>query len=234
MLIDNILCFAPHPDDELLGCGGSLIKALGMGRNVHICYLSFGEHGSPKLTPKKLAIIRKNEALDVCKSLGLPRKNVSFLGIADNQISRYDFNSFKKIIKLIRDIKPDLVYLPHALEQSLDHMEAHALIMRALDMAGSNNFSELGQNAWWVKNVLAYEVWTPLERYQYTEDISDFMDKKIEVLKLYKSQTKQSGNVSNFIGEKAKYLSAYRAAMTLGDYREAFQVLRMGDVYNKS
>jgi len=102
-----------------------------------------------------------------------------------------------------------------------------------LDMAGSNNFFEFGRSAWWVKNVLAYEVWTPLEKYQYSEDISKFIDKKIEALKLYKSQTSQLGNISDFVGTKAKFLPGWRAAMTLGDYREVFQVLRCGSLFTK-
>lgn len=233
MSVRNVLCFSPHPDDEILGCGGSLIKALSIGCEVHVCYLSLGEYGNPKFKPKQLAAIRKKEALTVSKFLGIPLKNIIFLGIADNQISRHDLKSIKEIIRLVRIIKPDLVYLPHELEQSFDHSEANGLIMRALDMAGSNNFFEFGKCAWWVKSVLAYEVWTPLERYQYTEDISDFIDKKIGALKIYKSQTSQSGNVSNFVGDNGKHLSAYRAAMTLGDHREAFQVLRMSDIYIK-
>ena len=54
MAINNILCFAPHPDDEVLGCGGSIAKALGNGHNVYLCYLSFGENASPKINSKKL------------------------------------------------------------------------------------------------------------------------------------------------------------------------------------
>lgn len=231
MLIKNILCFAPHPDDEILGCGGSLIKALKMNKKVHICYLSFGEYASSKFSPKALATIRKKEALAVCRFLGIPHQNVYFLGMPDNQINHHNLEDVKKVIKLIRQVKPDLVYLPHEGEQSPDHVETNKLVMRVLDMAGSNNFLQFGKKAWWVKHVLAYEVWTPLERYQYTEDISSVVDKKISALKLYKSQSLDSGNMSDFIGDKAKFLSGYRAAMTLGEYREAFQVLRTSDFY---
>lgn len=233
MSVKNILCFAPHPDDEILGCGGSILKALSMGCQVHICYLSFGEYGSPKFAPAKLLSIRKKEALSVGEFLGIPKKNISFLAIPDNQINHYDLNCIKKIMELVRIIKPDLVYLPHEYEQSSDHSEAHKLIMRALDMAGSNNFFEFGKSAWWVNNVLAYEIWTPMERYQYSEDISNFIDRKIKALKLNESQMSQSGNISDFIGEKAKFLSGYRAAMTIGNYREVFQVLRIGDIYGE-
>jgi len=232
MSVATILCFAPHPDDEILGCGGSLIKSLEAGREVYICYLSFGENGSPIYSPRELTLIRKKEAVSVSNFLGIPRKNVIFLSIPDNEISRYNLLNTKQILKLIRTVKPDLVYLPHSKEKSSDHAEASRLIMRALDMAGSNNFIKFGKYPWWVGNVLAYEVWTPLEEYQYSEDISAFIEKKIQALKIYKSQTIESGNVSDFISEKGKYLSGWRASMTLGEYREVFQVLRAANIYN--
>lgn len=234
MLVKRILCFAPHPDDEVLGCGGSLVKARRLGCQVSLCYLSHGEYGSPRFSPKKLAKIRQHEALAVANSWGIDKENITFLGIPDNQINCHDLKSMKAIIKLTRDIKPDLVYLPHEQEKSFDHAEANRLIMRALDMAGSNNFFEFGECAWWVENVLAYEVLTPLEKYQYTEDISDFINQKIQALQLYQSQTVAAGNISDFVSQKAKFLSGWRAATTLGNHREVFQVLRMKSILDKT
>ncbi|NQV88012.1 MAG: PIG-L family deacetylase [Parcubacteria group bacterium] len=227
---NKIVCFSPHPDDELLGCGGSIIKAIEKGADVHICYMSYGETGSPKHNFEDLGKIRKNEALKVCNFIGIPTKNIHFLKIPDNQIEASDFGNFTHIMKIVREVKPNIVYLPHINEQSHDHEQAHKLVMR-LDMAASNNFFEFGKSAWWVETVLAYEVWTPMEKYQYSEDISKYLDKKIEALKMYESQTKEQGNVSDFISNKAKCLPGYRAAMTIGEYREMFQVLRMPTLY---
>ena len=225
----KILCFAPHPDDEILGCGGSLIKAINRGDDVFICYLTLGEQGSSKLSPSKLKNVRKKESLSVCKFLDIPSSNVYYLGIADNNIDCHDLKSMKKIIALIRKINPNLVYMPHRGENYHDHQQASLLIQRASDMSGSNNFNLQGC-AWWVDNILAYEVSTPMEIYQYAEDISDVIDKKIEALKLYSSQTMKEGNTSDFISEKSKFLSGYRASMTIGEYREVFQVIRASNI----
>jgi LmbE family N-acetylglucosaminyl deacetylase len=226
----TILCFAPHPDDEILGCGGSLIKAIKKSYKVHMCFMTYGEQGSATVVPSKLKKIRKQEAIKVCKYLGISQKQVHFLGIPDNEINWHDLKSMKKIMTLVRTIKPDIVYLPHERENYHDHQQANLLIMRALGMAGSDNFFESGGKGWWVETVLAYEVWTPMERYQYSEDISEEVDQKIDALKLYSSQNATQGNVSDFVGEKAKYLSGYRAAMTIGEHREMFQVLRAGNL----
>lgn len=225
----QILCFAPHPDDEILGCGGSLIKAKKLGINVDICYLTYGENASPQFSSNQLKAIRKKEALSVCDALGLSNDNIVFLDIPDNQISEHDFDSMKKIIALIRRVKPDIIYLPHERESYYDHRQANLLIQRAIGMSGSNNFNVLGK-AWWVPNVLGYEISTPMEKYQYAEDISDYINKKISILKLYKSQTKNYGNASDFINEKSKYLSGYRAAMSIGEFREVFQIITTSNI----
>lgn len=226
----RILCFSPHPDDEILGCGGSLINASKNGADIGICYLTLGEYGSPKFSPGKLKTIRKEEALSVCKELGIKKKNIYFVNIPDNQINESDFGSFLYLISIIREFKPDLVYIPHENENYHDHSEASKLTQRALDMSGSNNFLNKNDKPWWVDNVLAYEVSTPLSRYQYAEDISEVIDEKIRILRLYKSQTYSSGNASDIIGDNARALSIYRASMSIGKNREVFQVIRVGKI----
>jgi len=226
----KILCFAPHPDDEMLGCGGSLIKARNKKYKIGICYLTMGENGSPKFSPNTLKKIRREEALTVCKKLGVIKEDIYFMNIPDNQIDANNYKSYLKIISLLRMFRPNTVYLPHENENYHDHKQANRLIQRALDMSGSNNFLKTRETAWWVDNVLAYEISTPLCRYNYAENISEVIDEKISILKLYKSQTLKSGNLSNFIGDNAKALSAYRASMSVGKYREAFQVLRVANI----
>jgi len=226
----KILCFAPHPDDEILGCGGSLIKAIKKSYQVHLCYITFGEQGSATINPKDLKQIRKKEAIKVCHHLTIPSSNIHFLGIPDNEINWHDLGAMKKIMVLVRIIKPDIVYLPHERENYHDHQQTNLLVMRALGMAGSDNFFESDGKGWWVETVLAYEVWTPMDRFQYSEDISNEIDQKIEALKIYSSQSSSKGNTSDFVGEKARHISGYRAAMTIGEHREVFQVLRLGKI----
>lgn len=218
----KIICFAPHPDDEILGCGGSLLKAKKLGYEIILVYLSFGEYASPTCSPQNLAKIRKEETKKIVKFLDV--RNVYYLGIPDNQINALDFKSFCVLMKIIRKEKPSLAYIPHQREASSDHQQASLLIQRALGMAASANFNKYGK-PWWVGTVLGYEVWTPLEKYQYGEDISEFIEDKIKCLSLYSSQTSKNGNTSDFIGKKGKHLSGYRAAMSVGEFREVFEVI---------
>lgn len=226
----KVLVFSPHPDDEILGCGGSIAKLADEKHLIHLCYLSFGENGSPRCKPVELRETRRREALAVAKYFSIAVDHVTFFEIPDGEIWEGSLEQMKQVMGLIREIRPSVVYLPHEKETSYDHAQASKLIKRALDMAGSNNYLEGNQKAWWVEAVLAYEIWSPLADYQYAEDISNYIDKKVEALALYESQSAQAGNSSDFIGDKARFLPGYRAAMSIGDYREVFQVVRVGNV----
>jgi LmbE family N-acetylglucosaminyl deacetylase len=226
----KVICFAPHPDDEVLGCGGSLLKAKAKGYEISLVYLTFGEYGSSMFKPAELKEVRKNETISVCRYLQISKENIHYLDLGDNQISAGDINGMKKIMSIIRKFRPNIAYIPHENDQSYDHQQANLLIRRALGMAGSTNFIEYGKKPWWTENVLGYEVWTPIQKYQYGEDISKYINKKIEMLSLYSSQTKQSGNVSDFIGKKAKCITGYRAAMSIGEHREVFEVINVSNI----
>lgn len=221
----RILVFAPHPDDEVLGCGGSIAKHIEIGNIVYITFLTNGEMSSPLNSPEQMARVRKKEACNAAKVLGVSTRNITFFEFPDGWISPYKFEQFTRTMLHIRQIKPHLVYLPHEGEESFDHQCAFQLIWRALKMAPSNNYPLSGK-PWWVSTVLAYEVWTPLSSYQYGEDVGNQIKKKIKALRCYQSQSFKVKKMSKYI-ERGEYLAGYRAAMSIGDYREVFQVLRI-------
>lgn len=223
------LCFAPHPDDEILGCGGIIQRLKKF--EVYICFLTYGENGIPYLSEHRTSQLRKTESIQACKKLGIKKENLIYLGLRDNSIDSNSRKDFMKINELIRRIKPNLVLIPSKEDLYHDHSEASKLIKRSLDMAGSNNFLKKGEKSHWVGNVLEYEVSTPFQDYSFSIDMTEKeMKNKIESLESYNSQKEKSGNKSDFIGEKVKYLAAFRAAYTIGKYREAFKVVRIDNL----
>jgi len=226
----RILCFAPHPDDEVLGCGGFLLKAKSLHHRIGIVYMTCGENGSPIYSPQELKKIRLKETREVCKYLDIKPNDTSYLNMSDGDININTPKNFRKLMQIIRTFKPDIALIPHKNDQSFDHRETSNLVKKALDMSGSNNFIGYGKEAWWTKTILGYEVWSPIQDYSYVLDISKFAKEKIKLLSFYKSQTKDSGNVSDFVGEKALHLNGYRAAMNEGEYMEVFEVLKTSDI----
>ena len=105
----NIMVFAPHPDDDIIACGGSMAKHLRQGNQVQVVYLTSGEAGSHKYSKEELAVIRKEEARRATASLGI--KQISFLGMPDGYIS-YTRENLLTLVNIIRSERPSLIYVP--------------------------------------------------------------------------------------------------------------------------
>jgi len=229
---DVVLVVAPHPDDEVLGCGGSIVGHVGAGRQVFVVYLTSGERGSPWHAPGELGVLREREATEAMKVLGVPAENLLFLRIPDGGIDPAALDQVGAVVEVLRRIRPVLLYLPHPDDASFDHREAFRLCWRAAGMAGSRNFPEWGPDPHWVAAVLGYEVWSPIAGPGYYEDITDHLDRKLAALACYGSQAagaKGTGQAIH-VGPSAAFLSGFRGASTVGGHREAFVVLRAGRV----
>jgi len=228
-MADRVLVIAPHPDDEVLGCGGTIAKVAAGRCDVQIAYLTSGEHGSRDLPASELAALREREARDAMSILGVGSRQLTFLRIADGLISPYDQDQVGAVIRLLREARPTRAYLPHAEDGSFDHQAAHQLVMRAAAMAGSGNFPDLGR-AHWVPTMLGYEVWAPIPQPTYLEDIGEYASAKLAALGCYSSQASKGRDQATYAGPAGLALSAFRGAVTTGGYREAFSVLRLGQV----
>jgi LmbE family N-acetylglucosaminyl deacetylase len=92
---DRILILAPHPDDEVLGCGGVIQKAKSMDLPVKVVFLTYGDQNEwsfilyrkrPVIMPKEvqqMGLVRHDEAIDADKVLGLSPEQLIFLGYPD-------------------------------------------------------------------------------------------------------------------------------------------------------
>jgi LmbE family N-acetylglucosaminyl deacetylase len=225
----NVLVFAPHPDDEVLGCGGSIAKLTAAGARVHVAYLTSGEQGSGTVPSAELGSVREGEARAAVSLLGVDPGDVTFMRFGDGQVSPYDLAQAEAVMRLVRRVRPDLVYLPHERDGSFDHQAVHRLVLRAADMAGSRNFAHLGEPHW-VPCVLGYEVWSPISRPSYLEDISDFTAAKAAALGCCSSQAGKGPGQSTHVGPGGLALAAHRGSVTAGGYCEAFTVVRTGRV----
>jgi LmbE family N-acetylglucosaminyl deacetylase len=215
----RVLVVAPHPDDDVIGCGGSIVKHVAAGRAVAIAYLTSGEAGSLGHDKAALAAIREAEARDAAAALGVA--DLVFLREADGALDRSP-SLIEALVRLLRARRPDILYLPHRGDGGSDHRAASAAVEEALARAGGPWFPELGATPWSVPTALGYEVWTPLARVAYAEDVTEAIERKLAALALHRSQVSDVPYV-----EAVRGLNRYRGAMTgRGTYCECFEVLR--------
>ncbi len=215
----DILVFAPHPDDEIIGCGGSIAKQVEKGNKVSIVYLTSGESGSQKFSKSEFRKIREREAKAVAKVLGV--KKLFFLREPDGYLE-YNKRNLIKITNLIRKNKPQVIYLPHQNDFHADHQQTYRLVSQSIFRASGPWFQECKEKPHSVKIVLGYEVWTPIQNASYVEDITKYLDLKIKALQQYYSQIKDISYI-----DAVKGLNRYRGVISgVGKYAECFEVIK--------
>ena len=137
------LVIAPHQDDEILGCGGLLLGKRRAGAPVWIAYITDGSAshpGHPTLTPAALATLRLDEARQATRLLGVEESGLFFLGIGDGTLAHLDPPSATeaagKIAELLRQVRPDEIFLPMRDDGSSEHEATFVLVQRALALSG--------------------------------------------------------------------------------------------------
>jgi len=209
------LVFAPHPDDETIGCGGSLALHAGAGDPVKVVFLTNGAKGDVSGQEDKDAYIRlrRDEAQKACTCLGVT--DLEFLSYEDRSLAG-SRGALHQIMGLIEDFQPDLVYCPSPIEFHPDHRAACFLVCDAL-------------RDWESDLIVAfYEIGQPL-CINTLVDISDVLPKKAEALRAYRSQIKERP-----YGDISLALNRYRS-MTLEEnatHAEGFAIWK-GDVVRK-
>ena len=169
--------FAPHPDDETIGCGGSLALHALAGDPVKVVILTDGGLGdtSNQTARNDYVALRKKEALAACAVLGI--FDLEFWEYPDRALSG-SRGVVRKIMDLLEDFGPDLVYCPSPLEIHPDHRATCFLVfdaIRSCDLNFEVAFCEINQ---------------PVS-VDSLVDITSVIGKKKEALKAYRSQLKE-------------------------------------------
>ncbi|MCP3804823.1 PIG-L family deacetylase [Allokutzneria sp. A3M-2-11 16] len=215
------MVFAPHPDDDLIGCGGMLIKAVRAGWSVRVVYLTNGEAGGTRVRPEELAETRVGEARAAAGSIGVT--DLVFLGQPDGTL-RQTPDLLVQLINQLRIWRPTTVCAPHRHDAHPDHIATHDVVAQAVASAAGPWFPEAVPQRWQVPTVLAYEVWTPIRHVAYLEDITEVYDDKLQALRMHRSQL-SSFSYDDLVGGLATYRGT---ALGTGRRAEAFEVLRLG------
>jgi len=217
---NTILVVAAHPDDEILGVGGTILKHIANGDEVSVLILGDGETAREEQVDIEK---RKKQAQKVAQLLGV--KNLFLEALPDNQ---FDSVPLLKIVKIVEGylnkIKPNVVYTHHAHDLNIDHCLTFQAVLTATRP----------QPNYFVKKILAFEVlssteWQVKDKKHlffptYYNDITDVINRKIEVLKVYKDELKKYPHPRS--EEGIRTLAQYRGIESGYNFAEAFQLIR--------
>jgi LmbE family N-acetylglucosaminyl deacetylase len=203
-LKNTILVFAPHPDDEVFGCGGVMAKRIFEGYDVFVVFLTDGRNSLREIgvlsepTPYEYKIIRKEEAKRAAKVIGLREDSLYFLDIEDNLLDKEEEIARAKIKELLRKCSPVEVYLPQEKEYHKDHRAANRLIIDSIDQLRIHPVRYEYAVAWRYplnllvrirpRGVYHLVISKLLGRRIVTVDISRYLSKKKAAVEEYKSQ----------------------------------------------
>lgn len=216
-MLKNILVVAVHPDDETLGCGGTLLKHKSNGDNIHwlICTTIEKNH--------KYYDQRENEIEKVSNLYSFD--SIHNLKLKTMKVDEYTMSELiDPISNIINAIKPDTIYLPFKTDVHSDHRK---IFEAAYSCTKSFRYP-------FIKKVFMMETLSETEFAPSTKedsfipntfvDISNFIDKKLEIMKIFQSEMGEHPFPRS--EKNIKALAILRGAMSNCQYAESFVLLK--------
>ncbi|QHV97676.1 PIG-L family deacetylase [Spirosoma endbachense] len=137
--LGELLVIAPHPDDESLGCGGTIALLRQQGYSVHVLFVSDGTMSHPNswaYPAERLRQLRESEAVDALRILHVLPDTITFMRQKDTQVPMPDSAGFSDsvdfVYELIRQVNPKTVLVPWRRDPHRDHRASWQILMAAL------------------------------------------------------------------------------------------------------
>jgi len=184
----RVLAIMCHPDDLELSCSGTLIKYKKQGHDVIACHAANGNMGHVVIMPDELRQIRIQEAQKAAKMAGF---DIITADIDDLTMNSGDMEQVKKIIRVIRYAKPDVIITHAPNDYCSDHVELSKLVFKASFDASCPHFlPELGEAT--KVTPIFYADTSRAINFVPTEyvDITEEMELKEQMLACHESQIK--------------------------------------------
>jgi len=220
-MIKTILVVAAHPDDEVLGCGGTIARHVAEGDVVHVVFIAdgvssrdgeFQQELSERQCAQKKAI--KILGIDSSFSLGFPDNRLDSVALLD---------IVQPIERLVNDIRPSVVYTHHHGDLNVDHRVTHQAVLTACRPQPSCSVGE----------ILTFEVMSSTECAGISQpafepnvfvDISLYLLQKIKALEAYHMEMRKAPHSRSI--DNLKALSTYRGHSVGVFAAEAFMAIR--------
>ena len=222
----TVLVVAAHPDDELLGCAGTLARHAAAGDRVHILILA---EGATARDPSRDAGGRQEELraleLAACKAAGfLGAEPPRFAGFPDNRMdSRPVLDVTKAVEAVVEEVKPSVVYTHHGGDLNRDHRILHEAVVTACRPLPGRSirrllaFETLSSTEW------ASEAVGPAFRPRHFVDISATLAVKLRALACYAGEMRPFPHPRS--AEAVTALAALRGSQAGLIAAEAFDVI---------
>jgi LmbE family N-acetylglucosaminyl deacetylase len=217
----KVLVISPHPDDEVLGAGGTIARLASEGNDLTVAIVTKG--WEPLFADSQVEQVRL-EARAANEVLGVKSLRFMDLPVAKlNEMRKHQLN--KEFEQLISEEEPELVFVPFHGDRQEDHRQVFNACMIALRPLVSRKY---------IKRILCYETvsethWSAAYIEPYFEpqlwvDISNYLSTKLEAVRRYKSQLRQEPDARSL--DAISSLAKWRGSMVGMSAAECFVVVR--------
>ena len=131
---------APHPDDEVIGCGGLIQALVERGTPPHVIILTGGEgshRGCCGISAEELIAGRHNLTIKAAETMGLPLSHIHCLQYPDGGVA-LEHPETERLAALLQELKPDAIFVPHHGEGWSDHLKAAEIVKALIGMFNEN------------------------------------------------------------------------------------------------
>jgi len=217
-----ILVIAAHPDDEVLGCGGTIARHVKEGDSVHVLFLGDGVSSRGDSDPN-LVNVRKERAIKACETLGAAI--VDFEKFPDNMFDTVSLLDIVGVVELAKkEINPQIIYTHHGGDLNIDHRITCQAVLTAFRPQPGEDFFEIrafetNSSTEWS----ASAIMPPFIPDTFV-DISRYLDKLLNAYACYSDEIREEPHARSF---EALKIAALRRGREAGLYAaEAFMTLR--------
>ncbi len=216
---DKVLVVVAHPDDEVLGCGGTIIKYKKQGKKIFLLTMTDGVSSRDKST-----YIKSKERKEACKKAGkiMGISKIFFNNLYDNELDLISNLKLTKIIEdVIKKVKPNTILTHFNHDLNIDHKKVSNAVITACRPRINNDvskilFFEVLSSTEWNINSKNKNVFLP----NWYEDISTTFNKKMKALECYGKELRKFPHSRSKKG--IKLLSEFRGMASGCKNAEAF------------
>lgn len=214
--VERMLVFSAHPDDEILGVGGTITRLSKQGAKVTVAIFSLEETAQvTEQSDDNVKEVRKKEMRTAAGILGV--QETVFLGKSPNGYSANDGSVYQHCIKLIRKHRPQLIFTHFQQDKNKDHRTISEVVGEVCSKAGENILPDLGK-PWPTPYLYYYEL---TELFTYPSDIVDITGTIESKLKAIKTQSSHFATMSEMT-EYLRAMARVRGHAVGVQYGEAF------------
>lgn len=225
---ERVLVIAAHPDDEVLGCGGTMAKYRALGCPVRVVFLAEGvtarfapdQFNSPEVLEKSTR--RNANALKAMAALGVEEDQVF---LSERPCCRLDqvplIDLTKQIETHIRDFLPTRLFTHSADDPNVDHGVAHRAVLPAVRPLNGQSLSAV-----FAFEVLSSTEWNPLKPFapNVFHDITDSMEQKVDAMAAYEDEMHPAPHPRS--PDVLRALGCFRGTQAGFAYAEGFALVR--------